>query len=482
MAVNQKFKVLFLCFLCFCSWQLQAQEISVQLGNKNIALNETFTITLTISNDEIKNHSTFPDIQGFVKAGVSSNTSTTIINGDMSSTHSVTQSYIPQKEGKFRLKPFSIQVNGQTLRSQGDVIIVSAPREQQQTDPFAYDPFEDIFPRLPQAAANQKDDAFFSISSNKKEVFVGEGFNVVISFIVGENNSTDLQFYKLGEQLAEIVKKIKPKDCWEENFGIETIEGVPVNINGKRYTEYRMYQATYFPLNTEPIKFPSAALKMVKYNLVAGGGLFGQAQEEFKSFVSQPVIVKVKELPPHPLRNSVSVGNYRLDETLSKTAVQTGQSITYDFKVRGEGNLSSLNAPEMQTTTAMDIYPPNVHQDISRNLGRVTGVKAFSYSILPKEAGTFRLADVFGLVFFNPTTARYDTLRPNATFAVTGASKHDMDVHQIETDGFYNRILEVSNTLRSTDREEQLKVWANVVLLAMLSLTIFFIFKKNRQA
>lgn len=482
MIVNQRIKFLFVGFLWLISWQVRAQEISIQLGNKNIALNETFTITLSISNDEIKNHSTFPDIQGFVKAGISSNTSTMIINGDMSSTHSVTQSYIPQKEGKFRLKAFSMQVNGQTLRSQGDVIIVSAPREQQQTDPFAYDPFEDIFPRLPQAAANQKDDAFFSISSNKKEVFVGEGFNVVISFIVGENNATDLQFYKLGEQLAEIVKKVKPKDCWEENFGIETIEGVPVNINGKRYTEYRMYQATYYPLNTELVKLPSVPLKMVKYNLIAGGGLFSQAQEEFKSFVSQPVTVKVKELPPHPLRNSVPVGNYRLDETLSKTAVQTGQSITYDFKVRGEGNLSSLNAPEMHPTAAMDIYPPNVRQDIARNYGRVTGTKAFVYSILPKEAGTFNLSDVYSLVFFNPTTAQYDTLRPNATFTVTGASKHDMDVHQIETDGFYNRILEVSNTLRSTDREEQLKVWANVVLLAMLSLTIFFIFKKNRQA
>ena len=34
-----------------------------------------------------------------------------------------------------------------------------------------------------------------------------------------------MRFYELGKQLTEIIKKIKPANCWEENFNIENIDG-----------------------------------------------------------------------------------------------------------------------------------------------------------------------------------------------------------------------------------------------------------------
>ena len=96
-------------------------------------------------------------------------------------------------------------------------------------------------------------------------MYVGEGFNAVLAFYVAEDNKAPLYWHQISKQLSEILKKIKPANCWEENFSIENIEGERINVSGKMYTRYKMYQANFYPLNTEPIVFPSVPLEMLKY-------------------------------------------------------------------------------------------------------------------------------------------------------------------------------------------------------------------------
>lgn len=479
--MKQGFIVTLCMLFCLLAGKARGQEASITLGSKNVALNEAFTITISLTNEDIASHSNFPEIRGFVKAGTSSQSSTVIVNGEMSSTNSIVQTYLPQKEGKFTLKPFSMEINGQNIRVQGETITVTAAREQ-RSDPFAYDPFEDFFPgQQPRDLdLDTKEDAFFSVNVPQKEVFVGEGFNVSVSFYVSEFNPSNLQFYKLGEQLTEIIKKIKPNNCWEENFGIESIEGVPVTINNKRYTEYKIFQASFFPLNAEPIKIPAASLQMVRYNLLSGG-VFGQTQEEIKSFSSKPISIKVKELPPHPLRSAVPVGNYYLDESLSKAKAETGQSVSYDFRIRGEGNLTSIAAPQAQGNSTIEIYPPNTRQNTERRNGRVTGTKIFTYNLLAKEAGTYNLSDYFQIIVFNPSKARYDTLKPQAQLVISGASKQAINLSDVRQDNFYRIINNESNRLQSADREEILRDIANIILLVILLVTMFFIVRKTRN-
>ena len=62
---------------------------------------------------------------------------------------------------------------------------------------------------------------FFALSTDKSEVFVGEGFTLTLAFYVAETNRAGLSFYNTSEQLAEIKKTITPANCWEENFNIE---------------------------------------------------------------------------------------------------------------------------------------------------------------------------------------------------------------------------------------------------------------------
>ena len=101
-----KFYLSFCLFLLVCISVSRGQNISISLGPDQIALNEAFTITITVKNERLTGYEGFPEIPGFLKRGTSSSSSTNIINGQISSSQSVTQNYIAQKEGSYTLKPF----------------------------------------------------------------------------------------------------------------------------------------------------------------------------------------------------------------------------------------------------------------------------------------------------------------------------------------------------------------------------------------
>ncbi len=77
----------------------------------------------------------------------------------------------------------------------------------------------------------------------------------------------------------------------------------------------------------------------------------------------------------------------------------------------------------MQKDGNFEFYELNVRQDINRQKNRVTGNKSFSYFLIPKEPGQYKMKDYFHWVFFNPAKKRYDSLQPKLVFTVTGESK-----------------------------------------------------------
>ena len=103
-----------------------------------------------------------------------------------------------------------------------------------KTIPQAHILADDFFGEGETEFVEIKEDAFLALTTNKDEVYVGEGVNTTLSFFVSHDNRAQLQFYELDRQLGEILKKIKPTNCWEENFNIENIDGESVKINGRK--------------------------------------------------------------------------------------------------------------------------------------------------------------------------------------------------------------------------------------------------------
>jgi hypothetical protein len=476
--------IFFILFFLF-GYSALAQEINISLGPDEIALNDAFTITITVKNDKLRSYSNFPEIPGFLKRGTSSSSSTSIINGQVSSENSITQTYAAQREGTFTLDPFEMTINGETIKSAGKTITVGPPRQHSRSrQRYQYSPFDDIFGDEPRDEQEEEfieiaDNAFLGLTIDKNEVYTGEGFTTTLALYIADDNRAPLSFHDLGNQLGQIVKKLKPENCWEENFEIVNVQREDVKIGGRPYAQYKLYQARYYPLNTEPVRFPSVGLKMIKYKVAKRPSFFGRRQQEdFKTYYTQPKTVKVKELPPHPLSDKVAVGDYQLRENISSKNVETGNSFSYTFNIMGQGNISAISEPPIEGDELLTIYDPNVSQNTRKEGGTVIGNKQFNYYAIPNEPGEYQLSEYFNWIYFNPRLDNYDTLRSKISINVSGESKKNENIMAKDPGAFYNRINQESNSLQSLQDEGSLTLFVNIFILLMLAATAFIIFKK----
>lgn len=468
-------------FLAVFLQQAHAQAPQILLGPDEIAENQAWTITITVHNDRLKSYDNFPDIEGFRKSGQSASSQTSIINGQSTTSFSLTATYIPQKQGIITVPPFTMKINGLLVSSPGKKVRVGPPVNARAHDPFRslFDNFPDAFPgtRTPTEFIDIKEDAFLALTTDKNEVYTGEGFNTVLAFYVAENNRAAMDWYDINRQFTEIVQKLKPKNCWEENFNIESIEARAVTINNKPYTQYKIYQATYYPLIPGQVDFPSVSLEMIKYKVAKNPSFFSpNRQRDFKKFYSKPKTVRVKELPPHQLRNVAAVGNYRLTENLNPKEALTGQSVKYEFTIYGEGNIGAITRPETKPNRAFDVFDPSVRQNIRRENNRVTGSATFSYYLIPKEPGTYNLGDLLEWYFFNPTTGLYDTLKATATLQVTGESLTNETIDSGGESYLYNLADVADNTLHGSPWHEQYPIILNLVAVMLLIISVYAAF------
>ncbi len=479
--IANRILVLITFIFVFCA-NISAQNTKIILGPDKIALNQAFTITVEVQNNRIRSIDNFPEIPGLNRIGQSTSSSTNIINGKYSTTQSIIQNYAPTQEGVIVLLPFTITVNDQPVKSPGKRITIGPPIQQQKRyNPFSYDPFEEFFgKRQPQEFIDIKGDAFLALSIDKEEVFVGEGFTVTLGLYNSVSKPDDLGWPEdISEQIAEIKKKITPTNCWEENFKITNLNRESVVINDMRYFHFKLFQATFFPLNNEAISFPSIPLNMIKYKVAKNPSFFGKTrQADTKVFTTGSKTVNIKELPPHPLKDQVPVGKYFLSEEISGKELKTGQSFTYQFNVQGEGNISAINNPTINKSINFDFYSPNILQNINRSNNKVRGSKKFNYYAIPSEPGEFEIGDIISLVYFDPYEELYDTLRSNIKVTVSGESKKNVSISSNDLGSFYNMIDIEDNKLESINKQGMVKLIANILILVMLGLTIFFIFKK----
>lgn len=458
------------------------QDVQIDLGPNEIGLNETFTIKVTLSNDKIKSYDQFPDIPSFQKQGISQSSSMNLINGQMSSSNSIIQYYKPTRKGSFALPSFDIQINGSAYSSPGKTIVVGDASSSSSSR--AQDPFADFFGRSSQSEEPEfvevEDDAFFSLAVDKEEVYVGEGFNLSLAFYMSESNQAPFKFYEPGRQLDEILKKVKPTNVWEENYNITNIEPEQVNINGKRWTRYKVFEATFFPFSEGEIEIPRISWEMIKYKVAKNPTFFGaNRQEDFKTFVSSAKTIKVKPLPPHPLKNEVSVGEYQIRENIKNIEVETGQGFDYNFGISGVGNINAIQAPRRLSAANLNTYDPNVRQQINRGYGRVSGIKEFNYYITINEAGDINLADHFEWIYFDPEREVYDTLRPQAMVKVVGESKVNQALSNQRLGGLYDRIDVEDNRFLNEQYKYYFTTAINVLLLASVILLAVLIIRKK---
>ena len=469
-------RLLGLVLLVLAAYTSQAQEVTIELGQNRLPITEYYTISIKLRAVPLKSLGEFPEIAGFQKSN-RSRTKSRINAGNKSYTEeTITQNYAALKEGDIVLKPFSIQVNGKSVTSPGATIRIEPEPKVAVITPIKPKPIELLPNPLPRPIPKQKTLSFLSLETNKSQVYVGEGVRLQLYFYVAESELGLLDFYNFGNQLPEIIKKLKQQQVWEDIIDLKEVKPDTITIKDQDFIRFKLYESILFPLNAEALKFPSVSLIMAQRPKEHGYAA-GYSAQELVPFISKTINVAVKLLPPHPLRETIPVGQFQLRESINKTVYQTDRSFVYTFEVAGIGNFSALTMPAFRNESGLDIYPPAMQQYRNRSEPG-TGTKIFKYTILGKTPGHYNLGKIFKLPYFNPSTGRYDTLRSDLQVRIVGAADRVSTLSPEETDPFYKLIKSESNELTDLNKYKDVKLYANVIILLLICASLYAFFKK----
>ncbi|WP_238804841.1 BatD family protein [Emticicia aquatica] len=434
----------------------QQEEVKIELGKRNILIDENFTVKVIIKNTDKSSVSSFPDFPNFTKGAKQKVFSKNPVG------YTITQSYTAIKEGNFKIPSFTLNVNGKEYNSEAFNIIVTQPKEvveEEKTETL-----------IEKSGRN----AFLAMTVNKSKVYVGEGFRVFLAFYVAENNTVQMDFPDdLNAQVDAIAKKIKSTDCLEERITITNLVGEPSTINGKKYLAYKFFEALYFPLNNKPVNIPAVSLKMLQASKK-------NTAKETVNFTDIPQTINVLDLPEHPLKDKVSAGNFSLGEQIETHQPNTGKSFSYSFRIVGDGNFSTVNTTPPSNDSFFDFYPPEI-KEIHTN-AQPTREKQFRYRILPKDSGQYQLDKYFYWVFFNTKTEKYDTLKSKIKIKVLGKTIANKDSDS--SNDIFAGIEKLDTTHIETNYQEVMKNILNLIIICMIigSLYLFNWNSKNKNS
>ncbi|MBG8552818.1 BatD family protein [Hymenobacter guriensis] len=465
----------------------QQGQVRLLMGPATFPVNEYFTLSFQLTGAPLERYSAFPDIEGFKKSGKSSTTTTRIVEGKSSTELTITQRYAAYKEGEFVLPVVTMTVNGQQARLAGATLKV-LPQVAATTAPPTAAPGIGLLDQLfgkqkPQEFVEPRDNAFLAVVPDKSSVFVGEPVHMGLYFYLTPADQGLLDFYDFGGQLPRILRRLQQPAVWVEPSDEQEVLPESTTVGGKPYLRYHLYEAVYYPLTPRALEWPAVDLQMIKYKLPKKSDpTLDNRMTGLKTFVSLPRTVAVRPLPPHPLRDLAVVGSYRLLESIDRTSFRTGQAFTYTLRLEGEGNLSAVNPPPAPVRAGVEVYGPEVHQEVTRASGRVGGYKTFRYRVVAQKPGRLPLDSLFSVAVFDPATRRYQVLRSSLTVDVKGAARPTA-ISARTTDPYYqSRLFNSDNQLQPITAPVDVRRYANYLLVGLLALAAFGWWRGNTGA
>jgi len=451
-------------------------EVALVPGPAALPVTGVYTLGFRLRGVALEKDSPFPELDGFKKGPKTRTTTTRIVQGRRFSDLTVTQQYMPYGEGEYTIKPFQLTVNGVLLRGGGATVRVGpAPPANPATLTKPANPsaplqavanLDKMFGK-PKPALYEEvpDHAFLAVVAERPSVYLGQGVRVGLFFYLTPADQAALAFHDFDDQLPPLLHELHQPTAWQAPGPEASVTPDSVRWAGQLYLRFRLAENTYYPLTTQPLRFPPLALTMVKFKFLRKPEP-GQDNRlaGYKTYVARGVAVQVRALPPHPRREGMAVGSYRLREALSTAAPRAGQAFTYAFGVEGQGNLAAVLAPALALSPALDVYGPEVREEPVPGGGR----KQFRYRLVARRAGPLRLDSLLQLIVFNPVTTRFDTLKPQLRPVVRGAAPAPVALAQPGDDPFYGPALAEADTrLQPLDVYQDVRRYADWLLAGL---------------
>lgn len=176
---------IFLCFFSIALAQSPENAATIEYGSKNLTLDQPFLISVVLRDVETRPSVIFPEIKDLEKRSKSATSSVSTVDGRKVVIQTITQEYYATKAGNYLIPEFTLTVNNAKLRSEETMVVFAKSGEEAGNAPAN----ENI-------DVGEVDDnvqsVFLSVQTDKKQVYIRQGFAVRISLYIAENAPVEM--------------------------------------------------------------------------------------------------------------------------------------------------------------------------------------------------------------------------------------------------------------------------------------------------
>ena len=389
-----------LLFILFLTNYLLAQKLVTSISSNKVAVGETFQIqfSLTGSGSNFK-LPTMPDFE--IIEGPYQSSSTSITNGVVNQSSSLTYVLSAKRDGKLTIGPASAVSGGKTIQSNALSIEVTKGKAntgnqggnsagQAVSKPTSKDISDNIFVRA---------------TVNKSKVYLGEVIDV--TFKVYTRMEMQMRnFTKLPTYDGFFVQDIKNRQKTSQTN--ETINGITYVV-GEIYKTFVIPQhtgkLTIDPFEIECIVRQKSTRKPRDiFEQIMGGGY----EEVLYPLKSLPVTIDVQALPEEgkPEGFSGAVGSYTYKAELSKEKLKANDAVNLTLTLSGKGNIKLIEPFKVNFPEDFETYDAKTIEKISVTENGISGSKTFDYLVIPRHEGEYTI-EQFQFSYFDPVKKEY---------------------------------------------------------------------------
>ena len=402
--------IIILMTLMAYSTQTFADKVSfVASAPDVVVVGDQFRLSYTVTTQKVKDFRA-PSIKGFdvlMGPSRSEQSSTQIVNGSVSSTSSITFTYIlmANTAGEFTVPGASIVADGNQMISNSVKIKVLPQDQNHNSSRRNNDNSSSIQPSSNASVSNQ--DLFITATASKTNVYEQEAFVLTYKIYTREsnlqlNNAKLPDFKGFHSQEIEMTTNAR----W-----------TPEHYKGRNYytTVYRQF--VLFPqqsgkLFIEPAQFQMTVNKPVQsadpFDAFFNGG--NNVIEIKKPITTPKIAINVNPLPAGKPTNFLGgVGEFNISSSINSKEVKTNDAITIKLVISGTGNLKLISNPEIKFPDDFEVYDPKVDNQVRLTKEGLTGNKVIEYLAIPRHAGTYKIPGV-SFSYFDIRSKSYKTL------------------------------------------------------------------------
>ena len=422
MNISNKTKRLLLpvILLLMAGIQAIAQDVSFTAqAPQAVVVGERFRITYKVDSRDSKEFRA-PDMKSLnVLAGPSTSTSssTQIINGQISSSYTMTYTYVvvATQEGDVELDGATITAGGKQVTSNRLTIEVLPPdqtSQQQQGSRQGQGSSQSANQRTSgqTSTASSADELFMLATVDKTTVYEQEA--LLLTFKIYKLPSVDLR--TMSNKMPDL------KNCHVQE--VELPQQKEFNLehyNGRNYQTMVWSQYVLFPQHSGELEIPATPFEGVVAQRVENRSndvfdmFFNSSRyvEVKKDLTTRSIKINVKPLPQG--KSSAfygGVGDFNISSSISSTDVTANDAVTVRVILSGTGNLKLVKTPEIKFPQDFDIYDPKVENKYTIKGGRQTGNKVYEYLVIPRHAGQYTIP-ALEFQYFDPKSASYKTVK-----------------------------------------------------------------------